>query len=156
MTLSDDIISLLKKQGFVIVSTLDKDGKIHCSAKGVVGVEPEGKVFVVDLYVHRTFNNLKRDPRVSITAINERSFRGYTLQGIGKIVPRAAIEEHLMRAWEDKVISRISTRLITSVQAKAKSKGQFEAELPHPKYLIEIDVEDIIDLSPPSMRKRRS
>jgi len=37
--LPSEIIEFFHKQGFVIVSTLDSQGKIHCSAKGIVGIE---------------------------------------------------------------------------------------------------------------------
>ena len=40
--LPEDVSSFLKKQGFVIVSTMTPDGRIHCAAKGIVGVEDEG------------------------------------------------------------------------------------------------------------------
>ena len=53
------IISFLTKQGYVIVSSVDPQGKIHSSAKGVVGIEEQGKVFLIDLFHARTYNNLK-------------------------------------------------------------------------------------------------
>ena len=40
--ISKEIIRFFVKQGFVIVSTIDKDGSIHTSAKGIVGVEKDG------------------------------------------------------------------------------------------------------------------
>lgn len=156
MKISDDAVHFLKNQSTVIVSTLTEKGEIHCSAKGIVGVVAEGKVFVIDLYRNRTYRNIKANPTVSITAINEHKFIGYTLQGKAKIVARKDIEEHIVKAWENKIIERISSRIIRSVQSGVKSQSHFEAELPHkPKYLIEIDVENIIDLSPPRRKKKK-
>lgn len=150
MELSDKIICFLEKQGFVIVSTLDLKGRIHCSAKGIVGIEKEGKILVIDLYMQKTFDNLKRDSTVSITAVEEHGFLGYNLQGTAKIVSREDMHEHIVAEWEERVIKRISQRVAKSVKTGIKSKGHFEAGLPlHPKYLIEIDVDNIIDLSPP-------
>lgn len=147
--LSDDIVYFFKNQGFAIVSTLDPEGNIHCSAKGIVGIEKEGKVFVVDLYMQKTFNNLKKDPRISITAIDEREFIGFTLQGKAKIIPAEEMGGHLIDEWEKKIINRISKRVVKSVQKYHASLDHFEAKLPsQPQYLIEIDVESIIDLTP--------
>ena len=42
--LNSDIISFLKGQGFVIVSTLDKDGTPHNSCKGIVEIDDKGLV----------------------------------------------------------------------------------------------------------------
>jgi len=46
--------------------------------------------------------------------------------------------------------------MIKSVQKGVKSAVHHEAELPvKPKYLIEMNVESIIDLSPPKSKKTR-
>ncbi len=153
--LTEEIIYLLERQGFVIVSTLDKSNCIHCSAKGVVKIEPEGKVFVFDLYHRQTYQNLQKNPIVSITAVDAKHFRGYTLKGKGKIVPRGEVEAHFLEKWEKKILQRMTQRVIEGVQSQSKSQGHFEAQLPEiPKYLIEIDVDDIVDLAPPAMQPK--
>lgn len=156
MELPDHVLHFLRKQGVVIISTLDDKGHIHCSAKGIVGIEKEGKVFVIDLYLHKTFNNLKKNNTVSITAVDEDRFVGYSLQGKAKIVLREDMKEHIVSKWEERILKRITERITKSVQSGEKSKAHFEAKLPrHPKYLIEIDVENIIDLSPPCEEQPR-
>ncbi|MBF0478430.1 MAG: pyridoxamine 5'-phosphate oxidase family protein [Candidatus Omnitrophica bacterium] len=149
MVLSDEVIRFLSKQGVVIVSTIDEHGRIHCSAKGIVGVVPEGVVFVIDLYLHKTFQNLENNSTVSITVLDEKNFKGYTLQGKATVVRREDIAEHIIEEWERRIIDRISRRVISGVQAESQKFKHTEASLPaHPKYLIEIDVENVIDLSP--------
>lgn len=142
----------LEKQGYVVISTIDKKtGHIHCAAKGIVGLDKKGMVFIIDLYKNRTYRNLKKNPAVSITAIDETTFTGYTLQGKGKIVPHKEIEDHVIAAWENKIIQRISARVKQSVQSGKKSHEHHEIKLPKiPSHLIEVDVDKIIDLSPPS------
>ncbi len=157
MKLSEDICSFFEKQGIVIVSSLEADKKVHCSIKSIVGIEEVGKIYIIDLYKNKTYKNLKLNPIVSITAIDEHSFKGYTMQGKAKIVVHTEIEDHIVNKWEEKIIRRISARMIKSIQKGVTSKIHHEAELPHkPKYLIEIDVEKIIDLSPPTLRNKRS
>ena len=152
MELPEKVVHFLGNQGFVIVSTIDSKGGIHCSAKGIVGIEKEGRVFVIDLYMHKTFENLKRNPAVSITAVDEDRFIGYTLQGKAEIVLREDMKEHIISKWEERILKRMSERIAKSVQRGEKSRAHFEAQLPcHPKYLIEINIENIINLSPPSI-----
>jgi len=146
--LSADAISLLQKQGFVVVSTLDANGGIHCSAKGIAGIEKQGKVYLIDLYRARTFDNLMKNPAISITAVDERQFSGFTLKGRAKIIEREKIEGHIIKGWEDKVIERVSKRVIQDVQADKKNSRHPEAAFPHPQYLIEMEVEEVIDLTP--------
>ncbi len=154
--LTDDVVNFLEKQGFSIVSTLDAKGKIHCAAKGIVGIEKQGKVFLIDLYKAETFRNLQRNPIVSITSIDEHMFMGYTLKGKAKIVERSKIKAHIIKAWEERVIQRISKRVIKSIKDYRKSGHHPEAKFPHPEYLIEMSVEDVVDLTPAHLKKTRS
>ncbi|MBF0484715.1 MAG: pyridoxamine 5'-phosphate oxidase family protein [Candidatus Omnitrophica bacterium] len=150
MKLNEDIVRFFKKEGFVIVSSLDEHGGIHCAAKGIVEIDIEGKVFIIDLYLNRTFRNLKTNHTISITAVNEKKFQGYTLQGRAKLVYHKDITDYIRVEWEKKIIQRISKRVISGVQAGTKSSEHFEAGMPsQPKYLIEMDVDKVIDLAHP-------
>lgn len=153
--LSDEIIKLFSKQGAIVISTIDAHKRIHCSVKGLIGIEREGKVFVIDLYTGTTYRNLLKNSTVSLTVVDEERFMGFTLQGKAKIVSREEIKEHLVKEWEKRIIQRVSKRMIASIQRGHKTKKHFEADLPkHPQHLIEIDVENVIDLSPPAMHKK--
>lgn len=154
MKLSSEIIHLLKSEGFVIVSTIDAKETIHCSAKGIVGIEEEGKIYIIDLYRSNTFNNLKRNPTISITAVDEAQFSGYTLKGKAKIIEREKIEDHIIKSWEERIIQRVSKRVISDIQKERKTPYHPEVLFPAPEYLIEIEVEDIIDLTPTHLKRQ--
>ena len=156
MKIPREVILFLEQQGCVVVSTMDQKKNIHCSVKGIVGIDPDGKIFVIDLYFHKTYANLKKNSTISITAVNEKKFKGYSLQGTAKMISRENIKEHLVEKWENKIIKRASERLIEGVQSGSKSKGHFEIDLPkQPKYLMEVDVTQIIDLRPSGLRGKR-
>lgn len=152
-TLSGDLINFLEKQSFSIVSTLDAKGSIHCAAKGIVGIDKKGKIFLIDLYKAETFKNLQKNPTISITSIDEHLFMGYTIKGKAKIVDRNKIKNHIIQAWEERLIGRISKRLIKSVKDYKKSGHHPEAKFPHPEYLIEVEVDDVVDLTPGHLKK---
>jgi len=139
-----------------MVSTLDSNGSIHCSAKGIVDIDQKGRLYLIDLYLAKTFNNLKKNPVVSITAVNEHEFTGYTLKGKAKIVEKAKIKGHLLSKWEEKVISRVSTRLIKNIKKDQGSLTHPESRFPEPQYLIEVDIEEVIDLSPTHLKRPAS
>lgn len=156
MELAARVAEFFRKQNFVIVSTMDKQGRIHCSAKGLVDATDDGRVFLLDVYLKQTFRNLKEDARVSLTAINEDKFIGFTLQGRGKIIPKQDIDVLILRKWERLLIGRISNRVIKGIKAGNKTSTHFEAALPPtPQYLIEVDVDQIIDLVPPLIRQMK-
>ena len=137
----------------MIVSTLGEDGSIHCSAKGAVYIEEAGKVYLIDLYRAGTFNNLKRDPAISITSVDEHEFRGYTLKGKASIVAKEKIEGHIVEKWEARLLKRITKRAVSHIQRSKKTSHHPETRFPHPEYLIEMEVEAIIDLTPSDLKK---
>ncbi|MBP7088264.1 MAG: pyridoxamine 5'-phosphate oxidase family protein [Candidatus Omnitrophica bacterium] len=154
--LSKEIATFLTHQGFVIVSTIDPKGYIHCSAKGIVEAKEDGRVYIMDLYRSKTFSNLKNNPLVSITAVNEHEFIGYTIKGRTKIIEKAKISKDLLESWHKKVVSRASTRLIKNIRRDRGSSTHPEARFPDPQYLIEIDAEEIVDLSPAHLKQPAS
>ena len=153
--ITENIIRLLHKQGFVIVSTLDSKGGIHCSAKGIVGIESEGKIYLIDLYQGKTFNNLKLNSIISITVVDEDEFSGFTIKGKAKIIDRKKIKDHIIASWEDRVIQRVSKRVVSDIKKEKKNPYHPEALFPHPQYLIEVNVESIIDLTPKDLKRKK-
>jgi len=150
--LSREIIKFFQKQGFVLISTIDKKGSINVSAKGIVGIEEE-KIFLLDLYLGRTSKNLKNNTNVSVTAVDEHEFTGYTLKGTAKVIEKEKIEDHIVKSWQDRIVKRISNRLIKNIQGSKVSLGHHpEATLPEPKYLIEIDIKEVVDLAPGTVK----
>jgi len=147
-----DISIFIQKQGFVIVSTLDENGSIHSSAKGVVDVEEPGQVYLIDLYKAKTFDNLKKNPTITITSINEHVFKGYSLKGQAEIIEREKIEDKIIREWERKVINRVTKRLIKNIKRDKGSTLHPESKFPHPKYLIKVEIQDIVDLAPSHLK----
>jgi uncharacterized pyridoxamine 5'-phosphate oxidase family protein len=148
----DNVIQLLKERGYVIVSTLDRSRGIHCSAKGIVDIKEEGYIYLIDLYKRTTYANLKENPTITITAIDEDQFIGFALKGKANIVKRDKIKNKLKKQWEKKIIERISKRVIKNVKKDKSSTKHPESKFPQPEYLIEMEINQIIDLTPTHLK----
>ena len=153
MKLTDEIIHFFHNQGCVIVSTLDKQGFPHSSCKGIVDMDREGKIYLLDLYRRRTLENLKANQHISITAINEYKFIGYCLKGKAEIKPLSNLSPQILKAWEDRITSRLTQRLLRNIRGEKGHSHHPEAMLPKPEYLIGINVEEIVALTPRSINK---
>ena len=146
--LSDEIISFFQKQGFVIVSTIDSTGSLHNSCKGIVEIDKNGQIYLFDLYMLKTRANLQKNPNMSLTAVDEHRFLGYCLKGKARIVTEDEIQPRLIKAWEDRITSRLTGRLLRNIRGEKGHPRHPEALLPKPEYLISMEVEEIIDLTP--------
>ncbi len=148
MKLSRDVVHFLQSQGFVVVSTIDAAGYPHNSCKGIVEIDEAGRVYLLDLYQAKTRKNLEADPAISITAVDEHKFSGYCLKGRARIVSQEEIESRLTRAWEERIASRLTKRLIKNIHGEKGHALHPEALLPKPEYVIAMDVEEVVDLAP--------
>ncbi|MDD5006288.1 MAG: pyridoxamine 5'-phosphate oxidase family protein [Candidatus Omnitrophica bacterium] len=146
--LTQKIVNFFQNQSFVIVSTIDKNGTPHNSCKGIVRLEPDGRVYLLDVYKARTSQNLKRSPRISITAVDEHKFIGYCLKGKAELIGKDRIKPDLLKAWEDRITSRITQRVLKNVRGEKGHSRHPEILLPRPQYLISLKVEEIVNLTP--------
>ncbi|MBU1062355.1 MAG: pyridoxamine 5'-phosphate oxidase family protein [Candidatus Omnitrophica bacterium] len=146
--LNEGIIRFFNNQPYTIVTTIDRNGSLHNSCKGIVDISSNGKVYLLDLYKKNTYKNLKRNPRISITAVNEHKFIGYSLKGNARLLKKDILKSHIMKSWESKITKRISHRLIKNIQGEIGHSRHPEASLPKPEYLIVVDVKEIVNLTP--------
>ena len=150
--LTEAIIRFFHRQPYTIITTVDKDGCPHSSCKGIVDIEKDGKVYLLDLYKAKTYENLQQNPRINITAVDEHKFIGFTLKGKARIANKNKLKSHIVKAWENKITKRISQRLLKNLKGEKGHPLYPEASLPKPEYLIEVDVTEIIDLTPHHIR----
>jgi len=156
--LPEEIIQFFHKQGFVIVSTFDKKGTLHNSCKGIVDINVKGELFLLDVYRGQTHANLREDNRISVCGVDEHLFKGYCLKGTAGIISLDAIPLDLIGAWEEKIASRITRRLLKNIR---EEKGQEEkgrprhpeALLPKPTYMIAMQVKELVDLTPQHLKE---
>ena len=77
---------------------------------------------------------------------------GFCLKGVAKIVKQKDLYSETVKKWEDKITKRISHRLLKNLQGQKGHPRHPEALLPKPEYLIVVDVEEIVDLTPHHIR----
>lgn len=149
----DEVVEFFHSQSFVIVLTIDNKARPHAACKGIVEIDKEGRIYLLDLYKQATFNNLKISPYISIVGVNEHKFKGYCLKGKARIISYEEMNTALIKAWEERVATRITQRVIKNIAEEKGRSHHPEALLPKPQYLIAMEVEEIIDLTPGHLKK---
>ncbi|MFC1658552.1 pyridoxamine 5'-phosphate oxidase family protein [Candidatus Omnitrophota bacterium] len=150
--LSGEVVNFFLDQGFAIVSTIDKKGMPHNSCKGIIDINSKGLIYLLDLYQGKTYENLKTNPYLSITRVDEHRFTGYCLKGKAELVASSKLEPEIITAWQDRLTSRITRRLIKNVQGEKGHSQHPEALLPKPEYMIVMEVSEVINLSPQPLK----
>ena len=68
------------------VSTASLDGIPNATPKGSVRVINDEHLVFADLFSRKTRENLKANPKVAVTVIDEKSHKGYQLKGTGELL----------------------------------------------------------------------
>ncbi len=152
-TLTDEIIQFFQNQNFTIISTLDKRGSLHNACKGIIEIGKDGKIYLLDLYKGKTYENIKRYANISITAVDEHRFKGYCLKGKARIIQGDKINSPIIKAWEEKIASRLTQRLLKNIHEEKGHPRHPEALMPKPEYMIVMEVNEIIDLTPQHLKQ---
>lgn len=147
MKLPEQVTSFFKKQSYVIFSTIDAEGRPHSVAKGIVDIDEDGTIILLDLYRGNTHGNLLANASASVTAIDERAFAGYTLKGSAVIVELDGLADSVREKWRRLLRGRIAGRIIKNVQNEIRGTTHHEAHLPEPEYVIAFNSNVVIDLS---------
>ncbi len=146
--LTEEIIQFFQRQSCVVVSTVDKNGFPHSACKGIIKINKNGRIYLLDLYQGKTYVNLKYNPTISLTAVDDHKFVGYCLKGKAKIIPQKKLLSGAIKAWEARIVSRLTQRLLKNIHEEKGSSRHPEALLPKPEYMILMEVKEIVDLTP--------
>jgi len=150
--LHEKVINFFRDQGCVVISTIDQHGFPHSSCKDIIKIENSGKAYLLDAYRGKTYENLKNNPKASITAFDEHKFTGFCLKGEARLVSSADFGDETVKAWEDKITSRLTRRLLKNVLEEKGHPAHPEASLPKPQNMIVFEAEEIVDLTPYNLR----
>ncbi|NQT91088.1 MAG: pyridoxamine 5'-phosphate oxidase family protein [Candidatus Omnitrophica bacterium] len=153
MKLADGVIHFFHKQSFLIVTTIDDKGRPHASCKGLIDIDKDGKLYLLDLYRERTHDNLEHSKQISVTAVDEHRFRGYCLKGTAQKLRQRGLSPNIVRAWNKRITGRITQRIVKNVQGQKGHSRHPEILLPEPKYIIAVDVKEVVNLTPHMLKE---
>jgi len=147
--------NILNKHHFVVVSSFNQKRAIHTSLKAVVDIDPKGKIFILDLYKGVTYNNIKQNPKITLTIVDEHKFLGYSIQGRARILKKGSFSKKILDIWHEKLAKRIARRIIRHAKELVPGRDAVpEAGFPLPEYLMQVDVDKVMDLAPGKPKRR--
>ena len=105
-TMNEGMKGFLLAQPYTVFTTIDKKGYPHSSCKGIVDIDKNGRIYLLDLYVGKTHENLEHNNSVNITVVNEHKFTGYCVKGKAHMINIKDIDPDVIEKWDKKIKSR--------------------------------------------------
>jgi predicted pyridoxine 5'-phosphate oxidase superfamily flavin-nucleotide-binding protein len=140
-----DIKAILTKREFLHVATCDFKGRPNVAPKFLLKVE-DNFIYLVDHVIGSTWNNLKLNPKVSLSIMDPETLTGYQINGSVEIIEAGSVYDKLLKEVEEKEISISIERVIAGVHSGKKHKN-FEVAFPKRLAMFKVKVEEVVEIT---------
>lgn len=135
---------LLRITEFVHVATID-NGRPYVAPKFLINVENDF-LYLADFVLGNTWEDLRRDPRLSLSVLDYDTLEGFQLNGTACLLEHGTEYARLADELNRREISLSADRVLASLGANKKSKV-FEIASRRKLGIIRVEVADILKIS---------
>ncbi len=118
-----------KQLKIIQVASCDLQKKPNSAAKMLVSVEEPNQVYFLDFPHNQTYENIKVNPQLSISFMDDAAFTGYRLTGTAEILEKGSEFEVAKRRWSKRLIAYEADRIVKRITGQY-STTESESKLP--------------------------
>lgn len=145
-------IEFLKKREFVSVATADFEGHPNAAPKFLLKIDGDF-IYLIDYIIGRTWENLKINPRVSLSFVDPDTLMGYQINGSVEIIDKGKAYEDILNELTKRKIDLSTKRIIEGI-SRGKRHETFEIGLPEHFLVIKVKLEEVVEIGPYGQLKR--
>lgn len=150
--LTPEIMQVLENSEFIHIATSDFNGKPNAAPKFVLKFD-EQNIYLVDYTIGMTYDNVKINPRASISLVDPGSLTGYQLNGPVEIIDKGKDYNALRKEMLKKEIRLTAKRIIDDVRGVAKYDS-FEVCITERFVILRFKVDEIVEIGAKGTLKR--
>ena len=139
------ILFLLEKTDFINVATCGRSLKPSGAFKFLLKIEGNN-IYLVDFAKARTWHNVKKNPFVSLSILDNDTLIDYQLNGDVEIIEGGELFAKLDEELDKKEITFATKRVIESVRRQKKYKA--EIPLAEKIVILKVEIKEVIELGP--------
>ena len=147
-----NISRVLADREFVSVATCDFDGRPNAAPKFMLKIE-NNLLYLIDYSFGRTLENLKINPRVSISFMNTEALMGYQMNGAIEIIKEGPVYKAICEDLIAKEIDLSAKRIIEGVSTERTHKN-FEISMSDKFLVYKVNIEEVVQIGPDGEIKR--
>ena len=146
------ISNLLKNREFISVATCDLSGNPNAAPKLLLKLEGNS-IYLVDYTIGKTWQNLKINPRVSLSAVDTEALIGYQINGDVEIIEEGREYDKILSEVLAREVSLSAKRIIEGVTSGQKHKN-FELESSGRFVVFKVKIKEIAEIGQRGELKR--
>lgn len=146
------IKALIESREFISAASCDLDARPNAAPKFLLKVEAS-YIYLVDYVIGQTFRNLKVNPRVSLSFLDNNTLMGYQINGTVEIIDSGPEYDSALKDLERKEIDLSATRIIDGVM-KGRPHKAYEMAASEQFVILKVKVEEIVQIHPTGTLRR--
>ena len=147
------ISKLLESREFISVATCDFEGRPNAAPKFLLKIE-NNLIFLIDYVIGRTWQNIKINPRVSLSFIDTNTLMAYQINGPVEVIENGPVYDLMVQELELREIDLSTKRIIEGV-GKGRIHEGFEVSLPEKVVILKVTMEEIVEIGPSGILNRQ-
>jgi predicted pyridoxine 5'-phosphate oxidase superfamily flavin-nucleotide-binding protein len=148
------ITEILKNREFISVATSDLTGSPNAAPKFLLKIDGN-IVYLIDYSMGRTWENLKINPKASLSFVDTDALIGYQINGLVEIIDKGPRYDNIFHELEQKEIDLSIKRIIEGV-SKEKRHRSFEVAITDKFVVLKVDIKEIVEIGPRGEIKRQN
>lgn len=142
--ITENVRKLIEKRNFVSVGTATRDGQPNSAPK--LFFRAKGNfIYLIDHVIGPTVHNIKGNPLVSVSFMDQDALEGYRLNGTAKVIERGKGYDAMLKEWNERAIKLSADRVIEAVRT-GKKRGHYEVEISEKFAILKIKVNNVIKI----------
>ena len=143
--LSRTVSDFLKTREFVSVGTCDLKNRPNAAPKFILKLEGNF-IYLVDYTFGRSYENLKVNPKISLSFTNTEVLKGYQVNGSVELIESGPVYESIAAELVKKEVSLSTDRIIKGVST-GRHHENFEVTIPEKFVIFKVKIEEVAELS---------
>ena len=139
-----NIEKLLKGREFITIATADNEGLPNAAPKFLLKYETP-YLYIVDYAIAKTADNLRKNPRASLSVMDLHNLEGYRLNGTTELIEQGAEHERLAAELRKSLVRLSASRVIEGLQT-GKRHEHFELEMPDRFVVIKFRIREAVKI----------
>ena len=131
---------LLTKE-FVSAGTSDLSGQPNAVPKYIIKID-SSLIYLADYVIGKTFQNLKVNPKISLSTIDMKTLEGWRINGTVRMMTRGAQYKMLSKTMIDLEVHNTARRVIEDVQGVQKH-NVYEVSFPKKVVILKVKCEKV-------------
>jgi len=146
------ISQLLENREFISVATCDFSGRPNAAPKFFLKIEDDF-IYLIDYTIGTTWENLKVNPKVSLSLINPDTLIGYRINGSVEIIDKGPEYKTLLDEFKTKEVGLSAKRVVEGMY-RGKRHETFEVSFPEHFVILRVKLENFAEIGPRGELKR--